>query len=126
MKKKKMNDMKIKNHQQICNSLHSRLNQKHYYDEVTINVNYSLGETDVLAKTPTHEIYYEVKSKNTYRAFCKALDQLCRWTKFRHEQNPNKNYYGAYYTSDYMELIAKNGKLRHNYSSLESNKYRGI
>lgn len=88
-------------HQRLVNILASELEKKPYVKWVRTNVDYELGECDVLTKQGNRLVYYEVKCNNTPGGYKKAQKQLSRWANF----NKSKNARGVYVTPQYMELM---------------------
>lgn len=99
-------------HNRLCELLADTLWDRYQYTTVTTNIEYPLGEVDVLARNDYREVYYEVKSSIKDKHRDKAVSQLLRWTRYQYDKDNSKNYYGVYCRPGRTELICKNGKTR--------------
>lgn len=99
-------------HDSICNQVKSIIDSKSNYNKISTNIEYELGECDVLCRNSTREVYYEVKNHYNDKAYCRATEQLNRWTSYM-DRKGNKNYYGVLYTPEKIVMLSKNGFSRH-------------
>ena len=104
-------------HNKLCRTLEERCNKRNNIDSF-INIEYGnrkknvIGEVDVWQIYDKYEVYFEVKCRNHYKNEHKALQQTIRWSKHMKQTEPNKDYYGVYYTPTYVKILCKNGNVR--------------
>lgn len=103
-------------HDCLVQKLFNILKNSQRYETVDRNIDYALGECDVLARNKDCELYYEVKSKHHVTGLNKAIRQLVRWSAYEHNQNKRKDYIGVYVGGHRGELekvveICRNGQL---------------
>ena len=113
-------------HNQLCEDLAKTIRGRGWYDKVYTNIDYDLGECDVLAISDTRAVYFEVKINHSLKGYNKSKHQLLRYTSSRYyksvpirnrEFDPKKfegkDFYGIYYTpTQPLEIICKNLYLR--------------
>ena len=101
----------MKKHSNLCRNLENRLKQKSYVIDTWLEIEYKLGECDVLTTQGNRFVYYEVKSNYNSKSLEKAKKQLVRWSNYWHKKH-KKDCYGVYYSPTKIILLAKNGYLK--------------
>ena len=96
--------MKKSKHQNIVDSLESRLRKKGNADRIFKNVVYDRGEMDLVVLYNTRGLIIEVKSNDSDKAYMTAVKQLRRATRYMNKTHPNKRFYSLYYTPQKYEL----------------------
>jgi len=113
-------------HNQICKNLATELKDRGWYDDVYTNIDYDLGECDVLAVSNSRKVYFEIKVNHTIKGYNKSKHQLLRYTSSRYYRSrplrdgtfkgkkfDGKDFYGVYHTpTQPLEIICKNMYLR--------------
>jgi Holliday junction resolvase-like predicted endonuclease len=75
------------------------------------NVEYALGEVDLLVKyVDGKQIYFEIKSNYSFKSYDCASDQLQRWTLFKKCMNKTGEYIGVYVSQQYRKPLYRDGK----------------
>ena len=112
-------------HQSTIDDLVDRFIGKHYVKSVEKNVNYVMGECDILVEyTDRRTAYWEIKSNHSKKSFMTAVRQLMRWSQVMNSTNPNRNYYGIYVASDdFIAVLCKNGTML---QDMNYKKVRGV
>lgn len=106
-RKQSCHAIQLGKHQSLVDIVHDVLKFNHESDDVLKNVEYCMGECDVLLINPKFEIYYEIKCNHTNIGYGKAMSQLHRWSNYMFRTNPlpanetHIDYYGIYYKKDY-------------------------
>jgi len=103
---------KNKIHDTLCHLLSEEINKRYNYDVVKTDVDYKLGQCDVLAENKYRSVYYEVKCSISEKSLKKSQKQLQRWSKYMKKYYKEKNYYGVLHSQNLTYLICKNGELR--------------
>lgn len=103
-------------HQDYVDDLCRRLSEKKYTDYVHKNVEYSMGECDVLieleGRKKYRKIYYQIKTNYTKEGYKKCVQQVLRWSEYWHKRTPHIDFYGVYWSPEKVIRVCKNGKQR--------------
>jgi len=93
-------------HDMVTDNLEQRLRKSNNVRKIYRNVNYLLGECDILAQYYDGKfVYYEVKSTHSKRNMNKAQDQLIRWIDYMKFHYPERTYYGVYHSPKRTKIM---------------------
>lgn len=109
--------MKKRNKHQIgILELEARLKEKGNSSEILLNLEYSLGEFDLLVYSKgSYGYYIEYKSTDRHKSLRTAIKQLVRGTTYLKMIEHTRNWYGIYSTPNGHKIICKNGEVRNEY-----------
>lgn len=86
-------------HDKLTDKLYRELKKEKDINWIQKNVEYDLGECDILLKKNNQMIYYEIKSNFCRKSYNKGMDQIHRFMEYF------PGNIGVFYSPQYTEVI---------------------